>query len=82
MKSKANNDIICSVEATLFDTYKATYKSKKSNVIVKDTVKFQLPNGKIIKLFFRNGKLIKGESKDLTQDEIDKVVQQLKDLYN
>lgn len=81
MKGKDNNEIIQAIEIALADKYKAEYRKRKSSITIKDTVKFELPNKQIIKLFFRNGKLIKGESKDLSQTQVNEIVNFLKQTF-
>lgn len=78
MKGKDNNEIIQATEIALADKYKAEYRKRKSSITIKDTVKFELPNKQIIKLFFRNGKLVSGESKDLSETEVQKIINFLK----
>lgn len=81
MTGRNNDELINATEIALADKYNAKYKKRKSTVIVKDTVKFLLPDKQSIKLFFRNGKLIKGESKDLTREQVNEIVDYLKEKF-
>jgi hypothetical protein len=75
MKGENNFKILMLAETTLANTYDATFLKRKSSIIYKDIIKYQLPNKQIVKLEFRNNKLVAIDCDDQTiKKELKKII--------
>lgn len=78
IKGRSNDELIEKVQTALAEKYEATYKSRKHTIVIKDRVRYWLPNRSIINLYFENGRLVKWKGNRLTDEEVKEIVDYLK----